>query len=122
MPFITMAGISGFFIDGSPWNLGEDLSYTPDRIEWTAVEGQMGMYGTKGLGKGGEINTTIVTNSGTDLSYLAGITSSQIAVQLRDGRVIVGTNCSVIGPVEEDAAASTVKIKFMGSSIRVTPV
>ena len=120
MARITLAGIAGFFINGTAYQLGDDITYNPDMMVFEEVSGLTGYAGTKGRGKGGSITTTFIANSEFDTRAISQMTAIQVVVECLDGRTIVGTNMSIAGDLEEDLANGTLKVKFMGASVRVT--
>ena len=112
-----LAGIASMTIDGDPWDVVSDLTWTSVNVIRETMKGQTAVEGYSEMPSQSHIGATLRDRSDASIASFNDMTSVTILVTQANGKQIYGANmwCTEVGEVRTQEG--TFSVRFEGTSV-----
>jgi len=121
MAIIARAGITKLTINGTPYDLRSNLTYSLNTLDRSAIIGMDGVHGYKDPPITAKMSFTITDSDSLGVITFQGMVNVAIEVQLRTGKRVLGIGMFSVGTQEVNAAEAEISCKFEGGQIIEIP-
>lgn len=112
-----IAGTAYLTADGVSYSVAGDFEYDPSPVTRETLAGQSGVDGYSEKPKPGRIKATIRDMHGVSLAAINAMTNVTIAVELANGKTIIGRNMWTVDPQGAKAEDATTAVTWEGPSV-----
>ena len=112
-----LAGITGLTIDGTPYMVVSDVTWSPARWRRETLTGLDAVHGFSELPIAGYIEATLRDSGDLTVGDFNEFRCVEVQVILANGKVVGGTNMWCISALEVRAAEGTFQVRFDGIDV-----
>jgi hypothetical protein len=117
MPDVPLAGITGFTIDGTPYMLVADATWSPNKWKRETLIGLDQVHGFSELPTAGFMEATLRDADDLVVGDFNDMRSVEVMMTLANGKVVGGSNMWHVQTLEVKAAEATFVVRFEGLSV-----
>jgi tail tube protein len=117
MPCERLAGITSLTIDGDPYMVVSDVTWSPVRWRRETLSGLDAIHGFSEVPAPGYIEATLRDAGDLSVDSFNEMRCVEVQVQLANGKVVGGSNMWCISALEVRAAEGTFQVRFDGVDV-----
>ena len=114
----TLAGTAYLSVDGRPYQLVGEFSYTPSKFERETLMGMDGIHGMAEKPRPGEIKGKLRDYGDFSIASLNAMRNVTVVVQLANGKTIVGRNMWTVESQEVAGEDASVPVTWQGPDVQ----
>lgn len=113
-----IAGVASLSANGTQYDLGGTITYSPSLVEREGMAGLSGPTGYKETPRIPYFEVELHTTSGLDFEDLEAFTNGTVQINLANGKTYVLRQAWTVPPFDGNAADGTVTVRFEGLDCR----
>ena len=115
-----LAGITGLTIDGTPYMVVSDVTWSPVRWRRETLAGLDSIHGFSEVPLQGYVEATLRDAGDLSVESFNEMRCVEVLVTLANGKVVGGANMWCVSALEVRAAEATFQVRFDGTDISET--
>ena len=115
-----LAGITGLTIDGTPYMVVSDVTWSPVRWRRETLAGLDAIHGFSEVPVQGYIEATLRDAGDMVIESFNEMRCVEVLVTLANGKVVGGANMWCVSALEVRAAEATFQVRFDGTDVSET--
>lgn len=115
-----LAGITGLTIDGTPYMVVSDVTWSPVRWKRETLLGLDSVHGFSEVPAQGYVEATLRDAGDLTVESFNEMRCVEILVTLANGKVVGGANMWCVAALEVRAAEGTFQVRFDGTDVSET--
>lgn len=115
-----LAGITGLTIDGTPYMVVSDVTWSPMRFRRETLAGLDAIHGFSEVPVQGYVEATVRDAGDLSVQSFNDMTCVEVLVSLANGKVVGGANMWCVSVLEVRAAEGTFQVRFDGVDVSET--
>ena len=115
-----LAGITGLTIDGTPYMVVSDVTWSPMRFRRETLAGLDAIHGFSEVPVQGYVEATLRDAGDLSVQSFNDMTCVEVLVSLANGKVVGGANMWCVSVLEVRAAEGTFQVRFDGVDVSET--
>jgi hypothetical protein len=117
---VRLAGITGLAIDGTPYMVVSDVTWSPVRWRRETLAGLDSIHGFSEVPLQGFIEATLRDSGDMAVESFNEMRCVEVQVTLASGKVVGGANMWCVSALEVRAAEATFQVRFDGTDVSET--
>ena len=117
MARVSRAGVQSFTIDSNPYDVADSVTWEPNGLVKTTLEGMTSVPGFSSSLKAGKITASIYDDGIISVSDFLNMSEVDVVLILRNGKTVVGRSMWLVGEVAVDLKAGTMTLSFEGPDV-----